>query len=578
MSIRPPPADAGAVRALWWLLWPRLRATANAARSRDRQSRLRWVVFALFGGAFMVGGFAGSRWLFTQFLELEVLAELLIGRMLEIVLLFFIGLLVFSNTIAAFTTLYLADDLPLLVSSPIGPGRLWLARLVDTWTQASWMMLVFALPILAGCGPVLGAPWWVYLALPLLLFPLTVMCAAAGSVLTMLLSRLLPAQRTHDVLLVLAMVGFLVIYVAFRLARPERFLEPGGFADLASLIGSLRADGGPTTPAQWVVSALFALIRGEPGAAALPGVVLYSAAGASCAVGAWLARGVFLPSFHRAQEGRIDGERRGLWARLAGSGRRRPARFPGSVRAALVGRDTRVFFRTTGQWTQLLLIAALVVVYLFNFDYFRTLMDTGMIGPRGLFFVNLVLGGLVVTTVAVRFLYPAVSLEGRAFWAVQVAPVTAAELLAAKVRWGVWPLMALAVGLVVASDLIVGLPGWMAAVSGVVAALMTVGLCGMGVGMGAMAPRFHLANPARIASGMGGVLYMLSGLAYLVVMLLLIGWPLAALYRFMEHGYAPRGGQMGRYAAMVVGALLLTAVVYRVPLWWGARALERREG
>ncbi len=573
-----PMGGRGAARALAWLLWPRIRGLRNLPRSRDRQGRLRYVVLAVFALGFMTGGFAGARWLFTQFLELEVLAELLIGRVLDIVLLFFIGLLVFSNTIAAFTTLYLADDLPLLVSSPVGPARLYLARLVDTWTQASWMMLVFALPILAGCGPVLGASVGWYVALPLLLLPLTVLCAAVGSILTMALARWLPAQRTHDVLLVLAMVGFLVIYIAFRLAEPERFLEPGGFADLAALIGSLSADRGPSTPSDWVVDSLFALLRGEPAEAALPAATLYLAAAAACAVGAWLARAVYLRSFTRAQEGRVEGE--GLLRRLLGPlmDRRRPPRVPSSVVDAFVARDNRIFVRTTGQWTQLLLIAALVVVYLFNFKYFRTLQATGVIGDRGLFFVNLVLGGLVVTTVAVRFLYPAVSLEGRAFWAVQVAPITPEQLLKAHVRWGLWPLMALAVGLTVASDLIVGLPLWMIPTSAVIAGVMTWALCGMGVGLGATAPRFHEANPARIASGMGGVLFMLGGLFYMIATLALVGWPLSALGYWMETGFVPRPARLAQLAGMVLAALALTAAAHVVPMRLGARALRRREG
>lgn len=574
----PPAQGSGPARALGWLLWPRWRGVRNLPRSRDRQGRLRYVVLAVFGLGFMAGGFAGARWLFTQFLEVEVLAELLIGRVLDIVLLFFIGLLLFSNTIAAFTTLYLADDLPLLVSSPIGPARLYLARLVDTWTQASWMMLVFALPILAGCGPVLGAsPSW-YLALPLLLLPVTVLCAAAGSALTMSLARWLPAQRTHDVLLVLAMVGFLVVYVAFRLAEPERFLEPDGFADLAALIGSLREDRGLSTPADWVVRCLFSLLRGEPEAALLPAATLYLAAAGTCAAGAWLARLIYLPSFTRAQEGRVEG--RGVLVRLLGPlmGRRRPPKVPRSVLAAFVARDNRVFVRTTGQWTQLLLVAALVVVYLFNFKYFRTLQSTGIIGDRGLFFVNLVLGGLVVTTVAVRFLYPAVSLEGRAYWAVQVAPITSEQLLKAHVRWGLWPLMALAVGLTVASDLIVGLPLWMLPVSAAVAAMMTWALCGMGVGLGATAPRFHEPNPARIASGMGGVLFMLGGLFYMALTLALLGWPLSAFGYWLDTGFVPRPVRLVQFAGLTVAAVLLSVAAHALPMRWGARALRRREG
>ena len=71
-------------------------------------------------------------------------------------LLFFSGLLVFSSTVTSFSTFFAADDLPLLVAAPVPTGRLYLARLVETWVQSSWMMLVFALPMMAAVGPVLA--------------------------------------------------------------------------------------------------------------------------------------------------------------------------------------------------------------------------------------------------------------------------------------------------------------------------------------------------------------------------------------------------------------------------------------
>ncbi|MCA9537427.1 MAG: hypothetical protein KC620_00985 [Myxococcales bacterium] len=572
----PLPAQAGAVRQVAWLLWPRWRGLRNGARSRDGRAGVRLFFLGVLGLAFMAGAFTGAQWLFERFLEVEFLAELLIRRVLDIVLLFFTGLLIFSNVITGFTTCFLSLDLPLLMAGPVPTGRLYLARLVDNWAQASWMMLVFALPILAGCGPVLGAGPAVYIALPLLVLPLTVMCAAVGTALTLALARWLPAQRTHDVLIVLAMLGFLVVYIAFRFAEPERFLRPEGFGDLVALVGDLRASENAGTPTGWVVDALFALLRGEWAAAAEPVALLYLGATAACVLAAWLARATWLRSFLIAQEGRVEGE--GLLARLLGGWLgRRPARWTGTPVRALLDRDSRVFFRTTGQWTQLLLVAALVVVYLFNFKYFRTLEETGVIGPMGLLFVNLALSGLVVTTIAVRFLYPAVSLEGRAFWAVRVAPITAEHLLRAKMAWGLWPLQGLALALTVASDLIVGLPEWMIAVSVALSALMTVGLTGMGVGLGALWPRFHLDNPARIASGAGGVTYMLLALSYLVVMLVLTGFPLAALQYLIETGYAPSTGRQVRLTLMALGAIALTVAAWKLPLKLGAHALRHRE-
>ena len=142
------------------LLWAQWRGLRNGTRHARGKERIRLIFFGGLAILFMFGMGFGAFWLFKQFLNAEFLAELLIRRVLDITLLFFCGLLIFSNLIGGFTTMLLAEDMMLLMSVPIPPGRLFVARLCQTWAQASWMMLVFALPIFAAVGPVLGAPWW----------------------------------------------------------------------------------------------------------------------------------------------------------------------------------------------------------------------------------------------------------------------------------------------------------------------------------------------------------------------------------------------------------------------------------
>ncbi len=560
----------------------------NAPRSRDGRSVTRLLLFGALGLAFVALGFFGARWMFFKFAQVEYLAELLIRRVLSIVLLFFSGLLVFSSLITAFSSFYLAEDLPLLVTSPISVRRLYLARFAETWAQASWMMLVFALPIAAGCGPVLEAPPWFYPLLFALMLPLTLLCAAAGTGGAMLLAWLLPARRTQDVLVVLALLAFLVLYVAFRLAEPEKFLDPAGFEKLLGLISSLKGGGAGSTPADWYVTALFGWLRlgsgpGDVAAALLPTVVLFSAAFSAVFGGAWLADAIYLRSYSLSQEGRTGEEQsrlerlvRGL--RGLGGARRRPPRYAATPLGAVLRRDTRVFFRTTSQWTQLLLIAALVVVYVFNFKHFRTLMEAGQIGPTFLFFLNYLLTVFVVTTLAARFLYPAVSLEGRAYWAVQAAPVEARDLVTAKIRWGLGPLLVVSSALSVGSGLLSGAgPGGAAAV-GALAALSTWALTGMAVGMGASDPRFHEDNPARIASSVGGVLFMLLGLSYLVVMVVLLVWPVNAIQFWLDSGYVPRPDRLALFAGLGLAALLLSVAAHVIPRRRGSARLAAREG
>ena len=94
------------------------------------------------------------------------------------------------------------------------------------------------------------------------------------------------------------------------------------------------------------------------------------------------------------------------------------------ARREFVLKDLRVFFRDTTQWSQLILLAVLLVVYVFNI---KTLpLFTGEQVP--VFFVSLVvflnqgLAGFVLAAIAARFVFPAVSLEGQADVAAHVEP------------------------------------------------------------------------------------------------------------------------------------------------------------
>ena len=85
-------------------------------------------------------------------------------------------------------------------------------------------------------------------------------------------------------------------------------------------------------------------------------------------------------------------------------------------RRELLIKDAKVFLRDVTQWSQLLLLCALVLIYLYNFR----VLDLDQIPSMGglvknvYAFLNLGLAGLVMATVAVRFVFRAVSAEGAA--------------------------------------------------------------------------------------------------------------------------------------------------------------------
>jgi ABC-2 type transport system permease protein len=84
-----------------------------------------------------------------------------------------------------------------------------------------------------------------------------------------------------------------------------------------------------------------------------------------------------------------------------------------TARRQLLLKDLKCFMRDVSQWSQLLLLVALVLVYLYNFsalDIERLPYMSGFL--KNVYAFNLGMAGFVMATVAVRFVFAAVSTEG----------------------------------------------------------------------------------------------------------------------------------------------------------------------
>ena len=97
----------------------------------------------------------------------------------------------------------------------------------------------------------------------------------------------------------------------------------------------------------------------------------------------------------------------------------RPAR-------AFAVKEIKTFFRDKSQWSQIFLVVGLIAIYLYNFSVFP--LEKGMLKMEYLqnllSFLNMALAAFVLTAVSARFVFPAVSIEGDAFWIVKSSPVT----------------------------------------------------------------------------------------------------------------------------------------------------------
>jgi ABC-2 type transport system permease protein len=288
-------------------------------------------------------------------------------------------------------------------------------------------------------------------------------------------------------------------------------------------------------------------------------------------VSATVVEAVFLRAWTHAQTGRVRaaGVGRALDGWLATLARPLP-RMPG----LLLAKDATVFLRDATQWSQLLLIGALVAIYVYNFSALPLEDDSPLaVAMRDLAaMLNLGLGAFVTTAVAVRFVYPMPSLEGRAWWVVRTAPVALAHVWWAKFCIGFAPLLALAVALVLATNAMLGVPATVTAVFAASLVPLVAAEVSLGLWLGARHASLDSRNAAQIATSFGAIVYMLASLGLIVLVVAVEAWPAAALLRHLRaHAAAPGG-----LAALAVAAGWTVSVpVFLLAYRNGLRAWSR---
>jgi ABC-2 type transport system permease protein len=559
---RPDPPIALLLRPKW--LTARARAMQN-----ERGRGARFGLLALVGALFWVFIYTVLYKLLVYFRGVPDLGPFLAGKLLGVILVGFFSILLLSNVITALSSFFLARDLDLLVGAPVDWLKLYGAKLLETAINSSWMVVLLAVPMFAAFGTAYhGGPLFPLLVVGVFV-PFLVVPAVIGSAITLVLVNVFPARRTRDILSVIAVLAAGGIVLLFRIVRPERLARPEGFRSLVEFVTVLRTPTSPFLPSEWVQRAVLSWLQERPDL--LPVYLLWTTAAAAFVLGALLHARLYPIGFSKAQE---SGER---WARSGLAGRFGHALFSplGILRRELVLKELRLFFRDTTQWSQLILLAVLVIVYVFNIKYLP-LRGEGVTFflVNVIPFLNLVLAGFVLASVAARFVFPSVSLEGRTLWLLRSSPMPVRQLLWAKFWVGTTPLLALALGIVFVTDWLLQVSDFMFAVSVMTIAMMTIALCGMALGFGTLFPQFETENAAQIPTSFGGLMFMIASVGLIAGVIVLEARP---VYGYLS---AKLYGTPTSPTDMVVGfgaAAALCIVATIVPVRVALKRLEAVE-
>lgn len=513
------------------MVWAHLRGALAHWRAVRKQSRLLLAVLALFILGYLAVGYglfyAGLHYLY----HFPLVGALLSQRILFLVFGFTFVMLVFSNLIIGYSTLFKNRETEWMLSLPLRHEDVYRWKFLESLAISSWALMFLSAPMMFAYGHVHRVHPAFYLQAVAACVPFVVLPGLIGSWMALALARLIAKRWFQRVLLASAVLAVLGTALLVRPANDAANATANDLVTFDQLLRHSRMSLSPALPSAWLARCVMAWAEGLGGQGVFYFLLLASYALMGLLIGMEFFARRFYSSWTEALARRAERARKKAEARKT---RRTKGSLivrildalpggPGPLKA-ITAKDARVFWRDPAQWTQFMIFFGLLCIYALNLRNisfnFRNEFWEMMIS-----YLNLTASALTLSTLTTRFVFPQFSLEGRRLWIIGLAPISLRSVLAQKLATASAASMAVTVTLMTASSLMLRLPWDRVLFFATAIAAMSITLSSLAVGLGALFPNLREDNPSKIVSGFGGTLCLVLSFVYIASFVALLAVP-----------------------------------------------------
>ncbi len=509
--------------------------------------------------------------------RMPLFGPLLLERLIYILFFFFFVMLVISNATITGMGLFRRKDMDWQVALPLPYRSLVLWKTLEGMALASWGLLVLSAPILVALGRIYDAgPSFYILGAPALLCLVTIAANLSSWILLILVRHARPWWWKPIAALGLYIV-LTTIYSFFSKADLESINGNDIVSSLHGVLQHTEICMHPLLPSSWVAEVIFASGRGLFPQATFFSFALLANALFALTLTAKLGSHLFYPAWHRVMSAVPMARAQAAeeaWFRHPEKLNKRSlsARFWGLKRAehAAILKDIRTFLREPTQWGQSLLIFGLLLMYTSNLRR----LGYDLQSPFWIIVIshlNLLVCCLALSTLTTRFIFPQFSMEGQRLWILGLSPLSLQRVLSLKLRLSAGIMGLLTTLLVFTSSLSLSLP-WQRTVFFCAAVLMmSYALNALALSLGALLPNFREPNPARIISGFGGTLCLISSFLYILFSATALALPEALRWKAQATGLPLSPRMILIQDLSGLGAVLFLSLVFGAIPYWMAK-------
>jgi ABC-2 type transport system permease protein len=541
------------------LMRTRLLAAKNTVKEAWRLRPVVTIVMAISAVGLFTLMYAGSLFFFDFAAHLGVLKECTYQAFYYLFLLLLAGAVPFVAS-----TLLLSNDYNLLFSAPVPPRAVVAGRLLDATVTNSLQFAILGIPsiVAAASAARISIAAWFLVPILIALFVLLPALFTALALLVALACFGIGKVRAA-ITLVNVLMGICVCITFVLEARNLPLKFNTASSGLNALQPSLTATSHAAhiAPSHWFADALLSLSTHSNASAAmrsfLPLTLLVVALFGICiGLGARMLSISNLTEEAGNSGSQASGFRSHAWRSLVN------ARI-----GSLIAKDLRFL------WRDSMLVSQLAVpLILFAVPFLLALQNRGLDPITELYPFSAAIIGFILYMQTSILALSLLGMESQSFWIVLASPTMRRSLLLAK--WAVSSLVSGGIGLAlsVLAAIAFHAPLHYLTIQMALILCSSGALCGLGIGISAIFPRFHHENPAMRVSTWALILGFFASTGYVLSVGTIFG---VAYYFAASESLAIQSRRIWMFGALLYLALTLAAIV--IPLILGTLRIERYE-
>nr|HPG57791.1 hypothetical protein [Candidatus Wallbacteria bacterium] len=355
------------------------------------------------------------------------------------------------------------------------------------------------------------------------------MPAAIGCFVSLAISKMFPVNQARKVIYYLLIFFFAFLIVMLRALEPEKLLSLEKLEIFANYLLSSSAPKFENFPSSWMSFVIESIFNGGYGKFFYINLAAaYASAFLCMAVCFAMARFTYHESYLKYQQEQES--KNGMESKVFGFifdplvnllnyiYRRFLNILPRGL-ASILDKDVKTFLRTQTLVVQVFMMIVVTAFYLYNITLMPVATKTLPADIVDMFgFANIGVISLIVTSYAIRFVFPVFSLEGRAFYIVKTSPVDLKKYLRLKFYTSLIPMMSFALILCALSNYFMSIKTSLLLLSYFDTIVLTYFICHFNLYIGIIFPVLD-ASVSEIPASFGGFVAMIICAAYAGVLL-----------------------------------------------------------